>query len=283
MDTSTTISTYAISIHIHTSTICPKSNAGHATIPIWDATVPRLGVPQTSVFNRLTPPVQDRLRAPQSGPRAQAQRDCRTTRPQRLTNLAGGHTATTSNSTRKGDVIKIGTTDVIVQQNNEGLMIFGETTNTNKKEGTTVNKIADPKYSMPRWCPSGLTRSQKRNLQCLRAKENQEKEAEKIFNDTHPQYPPPQKRWRPKAVEKNQTATKTENKTTTVQLFAGMADSPAIKTGTTVQGADHPTPEADSSAIHHDTCNDVPTPMEEDDLQGEDLVDYEATPEHLEN
>jgi hypothetical protein len=37
------ISTYAISIHIHTSTICPKSNVGHATIPIWDATVPRLG------------------------------------------------------------------------------------------------------------------------------------------------------------------------------------------------------------------------------------------------
>jgi hypothetical protein len=28
----------------------------------------------------------------------------------------------------------------------------------------------------------------------LRAKESQEKEAEKIFNDTHPQYPPPQKR-----------------------------------------------------------------------------------------
>jgi hypothetical protein len=68
-----------------------------------------------------------------------------------------------------------------------------------------------------------------------------------------------------------------------VQLFAGIADSPAIKNGPTVQGADRPTPEADSSAIHHDTCNDVPTPMEEDDLQGEDLVDYKATPEHLEN
>ena len=39
---------------------------------------------------------------------------------------------------------------------------------------------------------------------------------EKIFNDTHPQYPPPQKRWRPKALEENQTAIKTENKTTTV-------------------------------------------------------------------
>jgi hypothetical protein len=91
------------------------------------------GVPQTSVFNRLTPPVQDRLRAPQSGPRAQAQQDCRTTRPQRLTNPAGGHTATTSNSTKKGDVIKIGTTDVVVQQNNKGPMIFGESANTNKK------------------------------------------------------------------------------------------------------------------------------------------------------
>jgi hypothetical protein len=136
---------------------------------------------------------------------------------------------------------------------------------------------------MPRWCPSGLTRSQKQKLERLRAKENQEKEAEKIFNDTHPQYPPPQKRWRPKAVEENQTATKTENKTTTVQFFAGMADSPAINTGPTVQDADRTTPEAGSSALHQDTSNDIPTPMEEDGLQGEDLVDYGATTDHSEN
>ena len=154
MDTSTPISTYVISIHIHTFAICPKSNVGHATIPIWDAKYPAWGPPQTSVFNRLTPLVQDRLRAPQSGPRAQAQQDCRTTWPQRLTNPAGGHTATTSNNAKKGDVIKIGTTDVVVQQSNEGPMIFGESANTNKKEGTAVNKTADPKYSMPRWCPS---------------------------------------------------------------------------------------------------------------------------------
>jgi hypothetical protein len=43
MDTSTPLSVYAISIHIPTSTICPKSNVGHATISIWDATVPCLG------------------------------------------------------------------------------------------------------------------------------------------------------------------------------------------------------------------------------------------------
>jgi hypothetical protein len=125
-------------------------------------------------------------------------------------------------------------------------------------------------------CPDGAHRERK--LQRLRAKENQAKEAEKIFNDTHPQYPPPQKRWRPKAVEKNQTATKTENKTTTVQLSASMVDSPAIKAGSSAQDADRPTPEAEPSALHQDTSNDVPTPMEENDLQGEDLFDYGATP-----
>jgi hypothetical protein len=156
----------------------PNQMWGMPAYPFGMPQYPAWGAPQTSVFNRLTPPVQDRLRAPQSGPRAQEQ-DCRTTRPQRLTNPVGGHTATTSNSMKKGDAIKIEMTDVVVQQNNEGPMIFGESANTNKKEGTTVNKTADPKYSMPRWCPSGLTRSQKRKLQRLRAKENQEKEAKK--------------------------------------------------------------------------------------------------------
>jgi hypothetical protein len=164
----------------------------------------------------LAPPAQDRLSAPQSGHQARGQQDCRTTRTQRPINPTGGHTATASNRTTKGDVIKIETTDVIIQEDDEGPMIFDESANTNKKENMTVNKTTDPKYSMPRWCPSGLTWSQNQKLQRLRAKENQEKEAEKIFNDTHPQYPPPQKRWRPKAVEKNQTATKTENKTTIV-------------------------------------------------------------------
>jgi hypothetical protein len=68
-------------------------------------------------------------------------------------------------------------------------MIFGESANTSKKEDTTINKTSNPKYSMPQWRPLGLTRSQKRKLQHLRAKENQEKEVEKILNDTHLQYP----------------------------------------------------------------------------------------------
>jgi acetyl-CoA carboxylase alpha subunit len=71
--------------------------------------------------------------------------------------------AATKRTTKK-DIIKIGTTDVIIQEDNEGPMIFGESANTTKKEDTATIKT----------------------LQRLRAKENQEKEAEKIFNDTHP-------------------------------------------------------------------------------------------------
>jgi hypothetical protein len=44
---------------------------------------------------------------------------------------------------------------------------------------------------------------------------------------------------------------------------------------------DHPTPESGPSTLHQDTSNDVPTPMEEDDLVGEDLVDYKASLERL--
>jgi hypothetical protein len=65
---------------------------------------------------------------------------------------------------------------------------------------------------MPRWCPSGLTVS-KAKIATLESKEEQRKKADKISNDTHPQYPPPQKRWKPKVVEANQMATKTKNKT----------------------------------------------------------------------
>jgi hypothetical protein len=228
--------------------------------------------------------------------------------------------------TTKKDIIKIGTADVVIQGNNKGPMIFGESANTTKKDTVTI-KTADPKYSMPRWCPAGLTRSQKRKLQRLRVKESQEKEAEKIFNDTHPLYPPPQKKWRPKAVEEKQTATEMENQTTPAQHLAGMADSTTSKAGQSAPGADRPasargssvlhqeasgqsTPGADRpasargpsglhqeasrqhvpganrlapargpSAVHQEASNDTTTSMEEDDLLGEDLVDYEASPE----
>jgi hypothetical protein len=186
MDTSTPISTYVISIRIHTSTICPKSNVGHATISVWDATIPYLGGTPNICIQQVgttsTVPIERRsIRSPDGGP---------TRLPDYSASKADqsgrGHMSAAIERTTKKDIIKIGTTDVVIQKESEGPMIFGELANTKKTEDTTAIKIADPKYSMPRWCPAGLTWSQKQKLQCHRAKESQEKEAEKIFNDTHP-------------------------------------------------------------------------------------------------
>ena len=72
--------------------------------------------------------------------------------------------------------------------------MFGKSAKTNEeKDIEATRKMSDPKYSMPQWCPWGLTRSQKRKMQRLRAKQNREKEADKIFNDTYPLFLPPQK------------------------------------------------------------------------------------------
>jgi hypothetical protein len=111
-------------------------------------------------------------------------------------------------------------------------MTFGKSIETNKEKIFFCTTTTDPKYSMPRWCPLGLTHSQKRKLQRLRARERKEKEAEKIFNDIHLQFPPPQKEV--EAVR----ATKIENKMATVQAPVGIASSLAEPS------VDRPTPES---------------------------------------
>jgi hypothetical protein len=57
-----------------------------------------------------------------------------------------------------------------------------------------------------------------------------------------------------------------------------MADILVKRTGPSTQCADCPTLESGPSAPHQDASDDVPTSMEEDDLLGEDLVDYKASP-----
>jgi hypothetical protein len=57
-------------------------------------------------------------------------------------------------------------------------MIFGKSDNTSK-EYMAASKVADPKYSMPRWCPSGLTWSQKQKIAALKSKGEQGKRSRK--------------------------------------------------------------------------------------------------------
>jgi hypothetical protein len=70
------------------------------------------------------------------------------------TNPAGGHIPAVTERTTKKDIIKIGTANVIIQENNEGPMIFGESTNTTKKEDTTA--IKQPIQNTP--CLDGARR-----------------------------------------------------------------------------------------------------------------------------
>jgi hypothetical protein len=152
----------------------------------------------------LAPPVQDWLGSPQSGHWTQVQQDCQITRPQRPTDSTGEHGEKISMNAMRTtcrDIIKIGTADIVIQGKNKGSMIFDNSIKTNEEKDTrATRKVVNLKYSMPRWCSSSLTRSQKCKLQHLRTKESREKDVEEMLNDTHPQYPSPQKRWRPKAA-----------------------------------------------------------------------------------
>jgi len=56
--------------------------------------------------------------------------------------------------------------------------------------GAGSSKSAEDNYHQPRWCPSGLTHTQKRKLQRLRNKEKKEQEAEKIMDDYFNKYRP---------------------------------------------------------------------------------------------
>ena len=91
-----------------------------------------------------------------------------------------------SKRTTNRDVIQIGSIDVpigdgdkrpIVPNNKVVTPTPGvfEAANDHEASGSGSNS----KYFLPRWCPPGLTRTQRRKLQCLQFRENKEKEMKK--------------------------------------------------------------------------------------------------------
>jgi len=82
--------------------------------------------------------------------------------------------------------------DPVVQNKGKGPMMFGKSAFSpvqkpimanDHEVGSNKTKAAD-KYHQPRWCPEGLTHSQKRKLQRLRNKDKREQEAKKM-RDKH--------------------------------------------------------------------------------------------------
>jgi hypothetical protein len=72
-----------------------------------------------------------------------------------------------------------------------------------------TDKVVDSKYLQPRWCPPGLTHTQKCKLQCLWLAEMREKEQEKrrdeMFDEINPRTPRKQE-WKRKRVHRSVAA-----------------------------------------------------------------------------
>ena len=95
-----------------------------------------------------------------------------------------------SGKTTADDVVKIGDVNVVVKDVGKKPMVFGKLAQTDPQKLVLANdheassSSSVNKYHQPRWCPPGLSHSQKRRLQCLRRQEQKVKEAEK-HRDVH--------------------------------------------------------------------------------------------------
>jgi hypothetical protein len=87
--------------------------------------------------------------------------------------------------TTTDNVLQIGKRQVKIGEEFNGPVITDDQADTRMEDVTPdrgevkIDKVVDSKYLQPRWCPPGLTRTQKRKLQRLRLAEMREKEREK--------------------------------------------------------------------------------------------------------
>ena len=70
--------------------------------------------------------------------------------------------------TTKGDVIQIGTIEVPINVDNTKPVIEAPVQGAPANDDEGGGSSDTSKYFLPRWCPPGLTRTQKRKLQRLR-------------------------------------------------------------------------------------------------------------------
>ena len=132
------------------------------------------------------------------------------------------------------------------------------------------------KYFQPRWCPSGLTRTQKRKLQCLRCQEKKGHEVEKLkagqFNKCKPIIPQ-NKVWRVKSADQPARPVRPPLPTdlTSIADRSDRPDQPVRPVQPVVKQ------KAESETPISAPCNEETplAPLVQDD---EELVDHEATP-----
>ena len=120
------------------------------------------------------------------------------------------HTTVDPEKAKADDEVQICNIKVDVSVASTRLMVFDKSVNPpvqrpimdNDHEASSCNSTS--KYFQPRWCPPGLTCTQKRKLQCLRVQEKKEQEIQKLrdkqFNQCRPMVPQ-DKIWRVKATD----------------------------------------------------------------------------------
>ena len=102
------------------------------------------------------------------------------------------------------DVVQISDVKMVINDVSKRPMVFGKSVNPSVQRSIMANdhkassgkassSSSASKYFQPRWCPSGLTRTQKRKLQHLRFQEKKEQEIMKLkdkqFNQRRPMVP----------------------------------------------------------------------------------------------
>jgi hypothetical protein len=157
---------------------------------------------QKSAFDRISRPIQDRLAPRRSGQGYQT----RPVRPVAVTGQTGAARKAAPPSVRQvykpkqreevkkmevdperttcQDIIQIGSMDVSIGEDGKRPIVPNNKVVTSTPEVTANDHEAggsssNSKYFLPRWCPPGLTRTQRRKLQRLRFQEKREKELEK--------------------------------------------------------------------------------------------------------
>ena len=78
------------------------------------------------------------------------------------------------------EIVKVGDVNVVIRDVGKKPMVFGKSAQTDSQKRVLANDHeasssgSESKYHQPRWCPPGLSHSQKRRLQCLRRQEQKE-------------------------------------------------------------------------------------------------------------
>ena len=131
-------------------------------------------------------------------------------------------------------------------------------------------------YFQPRWCPPGLTRTQRKKLQRLRAQEKKEQEFKRLRDKQFKRYRPmvPQgKVWRVKAVDQPARSVEPPQATglTSTSDRSNRTEQPARPVEVVVEQ------KAELATLVSAPC-DGDTPLAFSVQNNEELVDHEATP-----